>query len=521
MLVGTDNEPERAILNETSMDAPRGVAAGTVEGAGRVLPVLNLGQKVGYSSGALLDGIATQAVSIFLFFYVTAVCGVPAALAGIALAIGLVVDAVIDPLIGSLSDSWRSPKGRRLPFMLLGLPCTLLFLSLIFALPSGFGTTTLFAWLTFLSIGLRISVSLFLLPYNAVGAELSDDYEERSSIAAWRWGFAMLGALIAILLGFGVFLGGPGGLTRRAAYLPFALTLSVVAAIGAGIAIRSLLAMRPRLHPPTAAGGSFRIRFGREIAEIFRNRSFRTLFAGALLLFTSLAIHATLGLHANNYFWRMTPAQIQAVTLALFGGLLCGAPLAGPFLKRMEKRTVLLIGMIGLAAAFSVPSLLRLCGLFPFSGATMVAILAGAVFVGGALMAAAAIAFASMMADAADEHEHLFGARREGLYFAGWAFASKAAAGFGSLVAGVALQAIGFPSATAGGPAIRIADLPPRTIELIGAIYGPGAGLLAIAAAAICLFYRLDARKHASILADLDRRRARAVAVADAAPIAA
>jgi hypothetical protein len=52
-----------------------------------------------------------------------------------------------------------------------------------------------------------------------------------------------------------------------------------------------------------------------------------------------------------------------------------------------------------------------------------VALLATAVFFGGTVKAMAAMAFASMMADAAEEHEHLFGARRESLYFAGWAFA--------------------------------------------------------------------------------------------------
>lgn len=485
-----------------------------VSAGGRRMPPLRFGLKLGYAAGALLDGVGTQAVSIFLFFYVTAVCGVPAALAGVALAAGLVVDGLVDPLIGSTSDSWHSRWGRRVPFMLVGLPGTMLFLTLIFALPSGLGGGALFAWLTLLSIGLRVSMSLFLLPFNAVGAELSDDYAERSSIAAWRWGFAMIGALIVIVMGFGVFMGGEGGLSRRASYLPFAVTVAIVAGLGALIAIRALLGTRDRQHPAPATTGSVHTRLFREMGEVFRNQSFRTLFVGALLLFTSLSIHATLGLHANNYFWRMTPAQIQSVTLALFVGLLLGAPLAGPVLKRLEKRTVLLIGMVGLALAFSVPATLRLFGVFPFTGATLAAILSAAVFGGGMLMAMAAIAFASMMADAADEHEHLFGARREGLYFAGWAFASKAATGFGALASGVALQVIGFPS---GASAAAVKALPPRTADMIGLAYGPGASLLALGAAAICFGYRLDARKHAGIRAELDARHAAAALAAGVA----
>lgn len=472
---------------------------------GRRLPPLRFGLKLGYATGAVLDGIGAQAVGIFLFFYVTAVCGVPPALAGVALAAGLVVDALVDPLIGSLSDACRSPLGRRLPFMLAGVPGTMLFLTLIFALPSGLGAAPLFAWLTFLSIGLRVSMSLFLLPFNAVGAELSDDYAERSSIAAWRWGFAMIGALVAIVMGFGVFMGGDGGLSRRASYLPFAATVAVVAGIGGLVAMRALLKTRERQHPAPVSTGSVHSRLFSEMGEVFRNQSFRTLFGGALLLFTSLSIHATLGLHANNYFWRMTPGEIQMVTLALFAGLLLGAPLAGPVLKRVEKRNVLLTGMVGLALAFSIPATLRLLGVFPYTGATLAAILSAAVLAGGMLMAMAAIAFASMMADAADEHEHLFGARREGLYFAGWSFASKAATGFGALASGIALQVIGFPS---GATPEAVKALPPHTADLIGLAYGPGASLIALAAAVMCFGYKLDARKHAGIRAELDARHA-------------
>lgn len=487
---------------------------GATPTGGRRLPPLRFGLKLGYAAGALLDGIGTQAVAIFLFFYVTAVCGVPAALAGAALAAGLVVDAVVDPLIGSTSDGWRSRFGRRLPFMALGLPGTMLFLTLIFALPGGWSGTALFAWLTFLSVGLRVSMSLFLLPFNAVGAELSDDYAERSSIAAWRWGFAMVGALIAIVLGFGVFMGGAGGLSRRASYFPFALSLAVVVGFGGLTAMRALRLTRDRQHAPPASEGQAHVRLLREMGELFRNQSFLVLFVGALLLFTSLSVHATLGLHANTYFWRMTPAQIQSVTLALFAGLLLGAPLAGPVLKRVEKRSVLVAGLAGLAIAYSVPATLRLLGVFPFTGAALAGVLSATVFVGGVLMAAAAIAFASMMADAADEHEHLFGARREGLYFAGWSFASKAATGFGALVSGVTLQAIGFPS----GAAHATLMLPPRMVNLIGLAYGPGASLLALIASAICFRYKLDARKHAGIRAELDARRA--AQFASAAPIA-
>jgi GPH family glycoside/pentoside/hexuronide:cation symporter len=476
---------------------------------------LPFGQKLGYSAGQAVDGIVSQSLGIFLLFYVTTVCGLPGGLAGIALATGLVVDAVMDPLIGSSSDGWRSRLGRRLPFMLAGLPAVALLFVAIFTLPKGLSTMALFAWLTLLSVLLRIAMSLFILPYSAVGAELSDDYAERSSIMAWRWGIGMLGTLLAVVLGFGLFFAGQGGMTHRAAYTPFALTLAGVIIVGGSISARVVGRTLDRQHPPATGDGGLHTRVLRELGEVFRNRSFRILFGSAILFFSALGTHATLGLHTNTFFWHFTSAQTQMVTLAVFVGLLLGAPLAGPALKRLEKRTVLIVGLIGLAVSETVPAGLRLLGLFPFEGDTLMWILSGIVFIGGILMAAAAIAFASMMADAADEHEHLFGARREGLYFAGWAFAGKAAAGVGALIAGLVLQVIAFPTniAARGGMAAR---LPDGMVHWLGFFYGPGAGLLYLGAILATFLYRLDAAGHAGIMRDLNERRAGALAGAAA-----
>jgi glycoside/pentoside/hexuronide:cation symporter, GPH family len=379
---------------------------------------------------------------------------------------------------------------------------------LIFMLPSGLGQGALFVWLTVLSIALRVSTSLFILPYAAVGAELSDSYAERSSLMTWRWGLGMIGAVIAVALGFEVFLAGHDGLSHRAAYPPFALVLAGILLLAGLVATRTIYAARGRLHAPSKDTGWIGVRVLRGLLETFRNRSFRILFIGALLFFIALGTNSSLALHANTFFWHLTAPQTQLVTLALFGGLLAGAPLAGPFLARMEKATVLMVGIGGLLVAQGAPALLRLLHLFPWAGEALAWLLAGIMFLGGALMATAAIAFSSMMADAADEHEHLFGERREGLFFAAWAFASKASTGAGALIAGVVLQVIRFPTnlAERGGTS---AVLPERMVDLLGLFYGPGAALLSLASAFTILFYRLDSKAHAAIMVDLvERRRA-------------
>jgi len=473
---------------------------------------LRFGTKLAYSCGATLDSLISHSLNIFLLFYVTAVCGLSAGLAGAALAVGLVVDAIAEPIIGSLSDSLHSRLGRRLPLMMVGLPVAMLSFVLIFSLPSGLSEGALFVLLSVLSTALRMSLSLFNLPYTALGAELSDGYVERSRIAIWRWGIGVLGALGGLALGFAIFFKGEGGLARRAAYGHYALTMAAAMTVLAVIAMRAVYATRGRQHAPVAHAGRLLHRLVAEMREVFRSRSFRLLFISALLFFVAQGVTSSLGLHANTYFWRLGGPQVQVVTLSFVLGLLLGAPVAGAIVGRMEKRTALCASLCGLLATQGGPATLRLLGLLPFDGQALVAALSASGAIGGALMTVAAVAFMSMMADAVDEHELLFGSRREGLYFAGWAFAGKAATGGGALISGLMLQAIAFPSRLADAGAA--ATLPTGTTDWLGFLYGPGAAMLALLGVVIVWRYPLNRRAHADILAALSQRRSVAAASA-------
>lgn len=467
---------------------------------GRKLPFVD---KFGGAFGQIVDGAVTAPLGLFLLFYATTVCGLPGGLAGAAIAAGLIVDAVLDPLIGSTSDRWRSRLGRRLPFMLVGFPTVAILLVAIFSLPAGLPTPVLFFYLMVVSILLRIALSLFILPYQATVPELSEDYTERSSIIVWRFGIGMIGTLTAITLGFGVFFADPGGLADRSAYTPFALTLAALVLTGGALASWSTYRTRNRGHTVHHEGTANVLA---ELAQVFRNPSFRILFIGALLFFTALGTHGALALHANAYFWGLKPDQVQVVTLSIFVGLVIGAPLAGPVLKVVDKKIVAAVGIIGLGMAQCLPATLRLLGVFPFEGSELMTALASLYFAGGILMASAAVSFSSMMADAADEHEHLFGTRREGMYYAGLAFATKAAGGAGALLGGLILQALNFPAIANHDAAIVVVS--EGTVRHLGTFYGPAVGLGFAASVAMLAGYRMNASKHAGIMADLANRRA-------------
>lgn len=467
---------------------------------------LPLSSKAGYASGQLVELVVGSMLNVFVLFYVTAVCGMPGWLAGIALGAGLVVSAVMEPLIGSLSDGWRSRFGRRVPFMVVGLLPILITFNLIFALPDWLGEYALFAWLTLLSVSLRTALSVYTLPYQALGAELSDDYTERSSIAAWRWSVGIMGTVAVIGLGYGVFLSGPNGVANRAAYLPLTLTLSGIIVFGGLVSVWTGLATRDRQHATEAPGAAVHTRLFGEVVEVFRNRTFVVLFIASLLFNISAGISQALALHLGTFFWKLESGALQALAMAAVVGLVFGAPLTAPLATRVEKRTMLIIGKTGMAICGFTPVLLKLLGVLTLTGSSLTLFLASIAFVSGAMMALSIIAFLSIMADAADEHEHQFGTRREGLYFAGWSFAAQSATGAGVLIAGIVLQLIGFPSNLAGQGAA--AALPDSTVVWLGIAGGPGAASLSLVAIFFTLLYRLDRQTHARIMDDLNARRA-------------
>ena len=159
------------------------------------------------------------------------------------------------------------------------------------------------------------------------------------------------------------------------------------------------------------------------------------------------------------------------------------------------------LALIGVGQGF--PVILLLAGIIPLSAA--IPTLSVAVILASVGAAMALIGFQSMMADAADEHEHMFFARREGLYFAGITTSAKASSGIGAFIAGVALDVIRFPHGAAATAAN--AHIPAETIRNLGLVYGPGAAFFTAVAIAVLFGYKLNKAGHAKIREELNERR--------------
>jgi glycoside/pentoside/hexuronide:cation symporter, GPH family len=465
---------------------------------------LGLGALGVYGSGALVENITTWVVANLLLFYLTIVCGLSGAEAGAALGATLLVDSLIDPVVGSLSDNSRSRHGRRHPFMLASIIPIVVTFGLLYSAPHGVRGLALFGYALAALLALRVAISFFYVPYMALGAELTDDYAERSTVVAGRVFFTVIGTLAAASLTWGVFLKG-NGRYDAAAYSPLAWTFGAIVAAGALLSTLGTLSARGRLHAAPAGR-----RFGlsqllAEVVEVLRNRSFLSLFFPCLILFTALGAAAALTLHANTFFWKLNSGQILLLGLLVPVGIFPGIFAAGLLARGMEKRSTAMLGLVMIGLAQVGPVVLRLSGLIPASAAMPT--LSAAVILGSFGGAIATIAFQSMMADAADEHEHLFGARREGLYFAGITLSAKASSGLGAWIGGVTLDVIGFPHGGAGTHAL-LAHIPPMAIRNLGIAYGPGAAVFTAVSVAVLMTYKLTKADHARIQTDLAGRRA-------------
>jgi GPH family glycoside/pentoside/hexuronide:cation symporter len=459
--------------------------------------------KVLYSLGQMAQSGGFETAIGFIFFYYTAVLGLSGALVGAALAVSLAFDAVVDPLVGSWSDNVHSPMGRRLPMMIGAIPAICVAVGLLFSPPHGAGQLGLFAWLTLTSVAARSFISLFNVPYIALGAEMATDYAERTSVVVYRAIAGIFSGVVCTALGFTVFFA-HGGLQRPEGYPGFGWSVAGLIAVCLTLCCLGVWRYAAGLPQPAPIAGSIWRRLPGEVAEIFGNRSFRVLFGSAVLTYVALGLNATLNNHAFVFVWRLKSENIQFLGYAYLAGILLGVPIAPVLQKLMEKKTVVMAGLSLLIGNWLVLQGLRVLGIYaPVGDAALLPQELNS-FIAGIGIGVAVIAYPSMMADAADEHEHLYGRRREGLYFAGLGFAGKAATGLGVMVAGLALDLIRFPKDVGR----HVGFVLPEAMQVrLVMIWGPGAALVCAISMLVFMSYGISRTRHAEIATALRGRR--------------
>ena len=148
-----------------------------------------------YAHGSLGMPMAVYGypLAIWLAPHYSGVIGLDLATVGLILMIARLTDVVTDPLIGELSDRWRTPFGRRKHWLIIGTPVMLLGIYKLFIPAPDVGLLYMLVWLTVFFLG----STMIALPHRAWGAELSTDYHQRSRVTAGREIYVLAGLLLA------------------------------------------------------------------------------------------------------------------------------------------------------------------------------------------------------------------------------------------------------------------------------------------------------------------------------------
>ena len=462
-----------------------------------------------YGIGQLAEGLKNEAFAVFLLFYYTSVIGLSGALAGQAILIALLFDAVTDPLVGALSDRLDTRWGRRHPWLFASAIPLPIFFFLTFAPPAGLSQLGLFGWLAGCTVLTRGAMTLFHVPHLALGAELSTDFEERSRIVTLQMLYSRIGAGLAGGLGFLVYLrpteAFADGRFNAAAYPRFALTLSVLIFVTVLLSAWNTRSRIPQLAKPDAATleehaiGSL----VRGLREALQMLSFRALFFGTLVMFVAWGVTISLGLHLATYFWRVGTLELVYWGIGAAVGVYAGL---GYWLRRAnetDKKPVFIRGGIVFVVATVLPPFLRVMGAWPSEGGSfyLPAWILSTGLIAHFGIAATMVTGRSMMADVTDEDEMRTGRRREGVFFGATSFAAKAFFGIGSLIAGLVFDFVGLAKGMA------MDEAPVTVVRDLGLTLGISVLLLVGASLVIFARYDLTRERCGELRRALDSRR--------------
>ena len=159
---------------------------------------LSLRQLCAYGTGGVLYEWGLFGVKNTANQVLNIVLGMNPAAMGTVMALGRLWDAFIDPLMGSVSDNFRSRWGRRRPLIAAGAIGCGIFFPLIWWLPLGAGATLQVAWLLAATLLFYSAFAVFVVPYQALGYELTPDYHEKTRLFSFRQGLgAFTGLAVA------------------------------------------------------------------------------------------------------------------------------------------------------------------------------------------------------------------------------------------------------------------------------------------------------------------------------------
>ena len=466
-----------------------------------------LPDKLGYGAGNLGSGIVFQALNTYIVFYATAVLNIPGLLVGLAVGISIILDGFSDPVMGYISDRTRPGRlGRRHIYLLVGTLFTAVINTSLWGISPELPLNIKFLWLLAGVVLVKTFLTIFSTPYMAMGAELSCDYNERTSIQAIRSIFFIMGVFLASAVGLHLFFGPtpeyPLGQLNPESYRRMGLASSAAMLFFGLLTFYVTYKYIPRLHQneeESIFGGAGIIGVLRglmeELISALKNYDYRAVVLGYLFTNLTVAFFAALGLHVFTFTFRMTNTEIAVVVGLQFIFSMLSQPFWVGISARMDKKPAALLGLM-----LSFLAGLLLLAAVIFRGHVLrdyrllipYALLAG--FGTGGLFTLPA----SMVADVIDVEELRKGIRLEGVYYGGLTFAYKTSQSLAILLLGVFLDLIGFDAAREYQPDI--------TVILLGLMLALGGMCFIVLAFISYKNYDLDRQKISRVQDKIERR---------------
>lgn len=455
-----------------------------------------------YAVGSVTYGVKDACFGTFLLLFYNQLVGIPSAKVGFTVMCALIVDAMVDPAVGVLSDRTRTRWGRRHPWMYASaLPIAIGWI-LLWSPPAGMSQGSALLWLFVAAVGVRAAVSCYEVPSVALTAELSSDYDERTRIMAWRYLFGWAGGLAMLIATYTVFLAPTpafaNGLLNPAGYRNFAIAGAVL--MSGAILVSALGTHReiPFLPHPTGGHHTWRRNLA-ELGETLKNRAFLILMLAGLFAYANQGMSYALSNYNYTYVWGFSGSAVFAtLTATLFSGVVIAfvvAPRLGHrFGKKQAATAALLLGVVFQTG----PYWLRAAGLFPAVGQpALLPLLFGSMALATAGGVGSFILAASMMADVVEDSEARTGRRSEGVFFAGAFLVQKCTSGLGIFLAGTILGLAGFPERATP------ATVTPAVVDRLTLIYAATYAVLALLAAIMFWRFPFGRAEHEARLARL------------------
>jgi len=450
-----------------------------VEAGPRQAEAVSPGTRVGW--GRLLTyALPVSAFSFYLFFiqfyflkYATDVLLLPPAIS-LLFGAGRLWDAVTDPLVGTWSDRTRSRLGRRRSWMFAGVPLLALFFLMVWR-PPAWEQGPLILWLALALAGFYTAYTIYQIPHQALGVELSPDHHERTRIfGAHRMSF-MAGMMVVFIAMQWVI----NAEDRAAAAASLATGAAVLLTLA--LLVPPLFLREREEFQGRGASSGFRA-----LGDVWRNPHARVLLLVWLMEGVGGGALGVLAPYTSEYVAHRP--DLTAILPAFFMvPAVLGIPVWVGMSRRWGKKRVWLAAIAGSAFFFGWTIVVQ-------QNITLLcAVLVGAGFCNGA---GGAIGV-SMLADTIDWDELRTGERKEGAYSAAWGFALKLSIGLVIAFTGVALQVAGFQ------PNVEQTPMAEWTLRLL---FGGLPLVGGVAAFGALSRFGLDEREHGRIRAQLDAR---------------